>query len=141
MVQSFARIFGIVYVVVGLMGFVPGLVQPLVDTSGSLAVDTGYGRLLGIFAVNIVHNLLHLGIGIWGIMAARSFMASVGFAKVTAILFGIITLLGIIPATNTLFGLAPIYGVDILLHLASAALAGYFGFVVPARMGTQAPTY
>lgn len=140
MVQTFARIFGIVYVLVGLMGFVPGLVQPLIDT-GNLAVEAGYGRLLGLFPVNVVHNLVHLVAGVWGIMAARSFAGSVGFSKAMTIIFGILAILGIIPATNTLFGLAPIYGIDVVLHALSAALAGYFGFVVPARAETHAPTY
>lgn len=84
MVQSFARIFGIILVVVGLAGFVPGLVQPLIDTTG-LAVETGYGRLLGLFPVNLIHNLVHLGVGIWGIMAARTFVASISFSRITAI--------------------------------------------------------
>lgn len=140
MVQSFARIFGIIFVAVGILGFTPGLVQPLIDTSG-LAVSTGYGRLLGIFPVNVVHNLVHLGAGIWGILAARNFAAAITFSKAMAIAYGVLAILGIIPATNTLFGLAPIYGVDVLLHALSAAAAAYFGFVVPARAETHAPTF
>jgi predicted metallopeptidase len=139
-VQGFARIFGIIYVVVGILGFVPGLVQPIVDTTG-LAVETGYGRLLGLFPVNLIHNLVHIGVGIWGILAARSFMASVGFAKVNAILFGILAVLGIIPATNMLFGLAPLYGIDVVIHALTAAVAAYFGFASPARQETHAPTF
>jgi hypothetical protein len=130
-VQSFARIFGIVYVIVGILGFIPGLVQPG-DATG-LAVTTAYGRLLGLFPVNLVHNLVHLGVGIWGILAARDFAGSIMFSRANAILFGLLALLGIIPATNTLFGLAPIYGVDALLHALSAAVAAYFGYGLPAR--------
>jgi hypothetical protein len=141
MVQSFARIVGIIFVVVGIMGFMPWFVQPLADMPG-LAVETGYGRLLGLFPVNVVHNLVHLGAGIWGIVAARSFMGSVTFARAIAIIFGVLTLLGLIPATNTLFGLAPLYGIDVLFHAVLAIVAAYFGFAAPARTPTtQAPTY
>lgn len=140
-VQAFARVFGIIYVIVGIMGFLPGLVSPLVDTTG-LAVTTGYGRLLGIFPVNLMHNIVHIGVGIWGILAARDFLMSVGFAKVNAVLFGILAVLGIIPATNMLFGLAPLYGSDVVIHAATAAVAAYFGFAAPAHRGeTHAPTF
>jgi hypothetical protein len=139
-VQGFARIFGIIYVVVGILAFVPGLVQPLVDTTG-IVVETGYGRFLGLFPVNLIHNLVHLGLGIWGILAARSFMGSVAFAKASAILLGLLALLGIIPATSTLFGLAPLYGIDVVLHGLTAAIAAYFGFAAPAHEETRAPTF
>jgi hypothetical protein len=139
-VQAFARIFGIIYVIVGILGFIPGIVQPLVDTTG-LAVETGYGKLLGLVPVNLVHNLVHLGIGIWGILAARSFLGSINFAKANAILFGLLAILGIIPATNMLFGLAPIYGLDVVIHALTAAVAAYFGFASPARRETHAPTF
>ena len=131
MVQKFALAFGILYVAVGLLGFVPGLVTP--ETGHDLAVDAGHGRLLGLFPVNLVHNLVHLGIGVWGLLASRSLGGAVGYARGLTILYGALAVLGLIPATNTLFGLAPLYGLDVALHAASALLAGYFGFVVGGR--------
>ncbi|HYE34009.1 DUF4383 domain-containing protein [Methylocaldum sp.] len=133
MVQTFAKVFGILYVIVGILGFIPGLVQPIVG-GPELAVEAGYGRLLGIFPVNLIHNLVHIGIGVWGILAARSLPRAVTFARANAVIFGVLFLLGLIPATNTLFGLAPIYGIDAWLHLLSAAVAAYFGFAGPARV-------
>lgn len=141
-VQMFARIFGTIFIVVGILGFIPGLVQYIPDTTG-LMVDTGYGYLLGLFPVNIVHNLVHLGFGVWGVLAARDFAMSILYAQVSAVAYGALALLGLIPATSTLFGLAPIYGVDVLLHAATAAVAAYFGFAPPARShhDTHAPTF
>lgn len=132
MVQTFAKVFGIVYLIIGILGFIPGLVQPIVG-GPPLAIEAGYGKLLGLFPVNLIHNLVHIGVGVWGILAARSIPRAVNFARANAVLFGVLFLLGIIPATNTLFGLAPIYGVDAWLHLLSAAVAGYFGFAAGAR--------
>lgn len=132
MVKKFALIFGIIYVIVGILGFIPPLVTSP-EMAAGVDVQTGHGRLLGLFPVNFLHNLVHLGVGIWGIIAAKNFAHAVLFAKVTAVVFAILFILGLIPATNTLFGLVPLYSHDIWLHLISAVVAGYFGFGAPAH--------
>ncbi|MWJ27121.1 DUF4383 domain-containing protein [Halomonas sediminis] len=141
MVTKFALIFGIIYAIIGVLGFIPGLVTPPEMTGGmtnEMAVEMGHGRLFGLFAVNFLHNLVHLGVGVWGIMASRQGLsASVFFAQVNAVLFAILALLGLIPFTNTLFGLVPLYGHDVWLHILTALAAGYFGFGPPARPVTE----
>lgn len=132
MVKKFALIFGIVYAIIGILGFIPGLVTAP-EMAGGLAVGAGHGRLFDIFPVNVWHNLVHLAVGIWGVMAARDFNSSVFYARANAVLFGLLVILGLIPATNTLFGVVPIYGNDIWLHAINTALAGYFGFGSPAH--------
>ncbi|QBQ55786.1 DUF4383 domain-containing protein [Nitrosococcus wardiae] len=139
MVKKFALIYGITYAILGVLGFVPGLVTAP-ETATHLAAETAHGRLLGIFPVNLWHNLVHLGIGVWGIVAAKGFDASVLYARANAVLFGLLAILGLIPATNTLFGLVPLHGNDIWLHLVNTALAGYFGFGPPVRGETTPST-
>jgi hypothetical protein len=129
--RYFALIFGIVYLVVGLAGFIPGLMIRTPDLP-PLAVDSLYGRLLGLFPVNVLHTLVHLGLGAWGIAAWRSYAGARGYARGVAVIYGVLTLIGIIPATNTLFGLVPLFGHDIWLHAASALVAAYFGWVAAA---------
>lgn len=131
MVKKFALIFGIVYLLVGILGFIPPLVSSP-EMAGGLAADTGHGRLLGLFPVNLWHNLVHLAVGIWGIVASKGFDSAVLYAKVNAVLFALLAVLGLIPATDTLFGLAPLYSHDIWLHILNAVAAGYFGFGPPA---------
>jgi hypothetical protein len=131
-VRYFALIFGIVYTLVGLLGFLPGLLQAPPATAPDLAVDTLYGYLMGLFPVNILHTLVHLLLGIWGILAYRTFDASRGYAKSLAIIFGILAVMGLIPGLNTTFGLIPLFSHDVWLHGASALLAAYFGWVAPA---------
>lgn len=132
MIRKFALIFGIVYGLVGLLGFIPALSTAPEQTPG-LVSEMAHGRLLGMFPVNIWHNLFHLAVGIWGISASRGFDASVNFARTTAVLFAILAILGLIPATNTLFGIMPLHSHDIWLHALTAAVTGYFGFVLPSR--------
>ena len=132
--QKFALAFGILYLVVGLLGFVPGVVQPPPADAPNLMVEANHGRLLGLFPINLLHNLVHLLVGAWGLAGARSFAGALGFARGLAIVYG---LLGLIPGTDTLFGLVPIQGHDVWLHALSAAVAAYFGFGPPARAADQ----
>src|SRR5687768_6576215 len=118
--QTMAKIFGILFLAVAVLGFVPGMVQPPAPGDPALTVDSGHGRLLGLFPVNLLHNLVHLLFGLWGFFASRSLDGSRGYFKVIAVAYGLLTVLGLIPATNTTFGLVPIHGHDVWLHAAFA---------------------
>jgi hypothetical protein len=121
-----ALVFGVVFIVVGLSGFFPAPPPP---GAPPLAVEHGHGLALGIFPVNTLHNLVHLIFGVLGIAAARgALMAARGYFQLLTIAYVALALLGLIPATQTTFGLVPIWGADVWLHAAIAAVAAYFGF-------------
>jgi hypothetical protein len=126
--RYFALVFGILYILAGAAGFVPGLLVHSPELP-PISVDTLYGRVLGIFPVNVLHSLVHLALGIWGVLAWRRFDASRTYAQSLAVIYGVLTILGIIPMTNTLFGLVPLFGHDVWLHAGTALVAAYFGFV------------
>ncbi|ACO46013.1 DUF4383 domain-containing protein [Deinococcus deserti] len=126
MVRTFARAAGIIYLLVGLLGFIPTFLSPYAGPD--LAVDSMQGRLLGLFPVNLMHNLVHIAIGLWGLSAARSLGASVGFARGLAVLYTLLAIMGLIPGLKTMFGLAPLHGNDVWLHAATALVAAYFGW-------------
>jgi hypothetical protein len=125
-VRYFALVFGIVYVVVGLAGFVPGLMTH--NDMPEMAIGALSGRLLGLFPVNAVHTLVHIVIGLWGIFAWRSFTASRTYAQSVAVIFAVLTIAGLIRGLNTLFGLVPLFGHDVWLHAGTTIIAAYFGF-------------
>jgi hypothetical protein len=125
-IQTFARIYGIVFLIVGIGGFIPGVTEPHVHPG--LAVQAASGMELQLFPVNALHNIVHILFGAWGLFAAGTFTASRTYARVVAVAYALLTILGLIPATNTTFGLVPIYGHDIWLHALLAAVAAYFGF-------------
>lgn len=125
--RYFALIGGIVYALVGLLGFIPGT-HPLPMDAPQLAVDAGYGFLLGLFPINILHNIVHLAIGVWGILSYRSYAGSRAFARGLAILYALLAIMGLIPGLNTTLGLIPIFGHDVWLHALTAIAAAYFGF-------------
>jgi hypothetical protein len=124
--RYFALIAGILYTIVGLAGFIPGLISH--HDLPPIAVDTMYGRLLGLFPVNILHTLVHLVIGLWGVLAWKSYSSSRTYAQSLAVIYALLTVLGLIPQTNTMFGLMPLFGHDVWLHALTALVAGYFGF-------------
>jgi hypothetical protein len=125
--RTFAMIFGIVFLLIGVAGFIPGVVQPL--HAGHPQVNPEGGLLMGLFPVNLLHNAAHILFGVWGLAASRSLSGSVTYARGVAIGYGALTIAGLIPNLNTMFGLIPLYGNDIWLHALLALVGAYFGWV------------
>ena len=125
--RTFALLFGIVFLAVGVAGFIPGLVTPLHPEHPQVGMNGG--QLLGLFPVNTLHNVVHLLFGLWGLAASRSLGGSVMYARGVAIIYAVLTIAGFVPDLNTLFGFCPLYGNDIWLHGLLALVAAYFGWV------------
>jgi hypothetical protein len=138
-VRYFALIYGIVFLIVGIAGFVPGLVIPAAPPAEA-PVDTGFGRLFGLFPINWLHNLVHIAFGLWGLAAYRTFSGARLYARVVAIIYGILTVMGLIPVLDTTFGLVPLYGHDVWLHALLALIAAYFGWAPAHQVGGTVAT-
>ncbi len=131
MVRLFARWFGIVYILVGILGFIPGINIMMMPEDG-VTVGTSYGHLLGLFPVNVIHNIVHLLIGGWGLLSAASLAQARTYARSIAVIYGVLAIFGFIAPLSSLFGLAPLFSHDIWLHALSAVVAAYFGWGVTA---------
>lgn len=114
MVQKLAWVFGIVFLAVGVLGYVPGI------TSG--------GMLLGIFMVDGLHNIIHILSGIVAILAAwGSGSYARLYFKVFGVVYGLVTIVGFLQG-DTVLGLFMVNTADNLLHLVIAAVALWIGF-------------
>ena len=115
--QRFALLFGVVYLLVGAAGFA---VTGVHDFAGM------HHQKLLIFAVNPLHNVVHLVLAlVWLASVARHRTARV--ANVTVgVLFGLVTALGFFGGMGML-GMSGLADPDNFLHLATATLALYFG--------------
>ena len=133
--RNFALIAGIIYLAVGVLGFVPAAITPPPPDAPEVGIRAFHGYLLGLFPINVVHNLVHLAIGAWGIAAARSMSGARGYSKGLAVIYGALAVMGLIPGLNTMFGLVPIHSHDVWLHAATAIVAAYFGW--SARAATR----
>src|SRR5437773_6790042 len=96
--RNFAMILGVVFVVVGILGFIPGINVMHHDMHDpNLVVEgPGTGHLLGLFHVNVLHNLVHILFGVLGIAMARMGQA-VNYCRIVAIAYGLLAILGMIP--------------------------------------------
>jgi hypothetical protein len=130
--RYFALILGIIYLLVGLVGFLPASLSPLgvmaPNEAAGLSVTALHGRLMGLFPVNVLHDVVHVLIGIWGIVAYRRYDQARLFARGLAIIYALFAVMGLIPRLDTVFGLVPLYGHDVWLHAVTAVVAAYFGW-------------
>jgi Domain of unknown function (DUF4383) len=67
-VQKAALAVGVVFLAVGVAGFIPGVTTNY-DTL-ALASHHSEALLLGLFQVSILHNIVHLLFGVAGLVAA-----------------------------------------------------------------------
>jgi hypothetical protein len=141
LLSRFAAVVGTLFVTVGLLGFGSAFVSAPLPGDPSVTVDQAYGRLFGLFPVNVLHNLVHLAIGIGGLLAWRNVWSPLTYAQFLGGFYGVLTVLGLIPGANTMFGLVPIFAHDVWLHALTAALGIYFGwFHHPVQMGARTNT-
>jgi len=134
-IHNFTLGLGIVFVLVGVLGFIPALVAP--PPMNAPAMSTEYGLLLGLFPVNFLHNIVHLGTGVWALFAYKDVANARLFNQTLAVAYGILTIMGLIPVLNTTFGFIPLFGHDIWLHALIAIGAAYFGFRSFARTESE----
>jgi hypothetical protein len=127
--RTFALVWGIIFLGLAATGLIPGLLQPPAGGDPDLAMEAMHGRALGIFPVNLLHTLVHLAFGAWGLIAARNWDSAKTYAKVVAIVYALFTVMGLVPGLDTTFGFVPLHDNDVWLHLLLAVPAAYFGFM------------
>ena len=121
MVKKTAQILGWVLVLVGILGFIPGI--------------TNDGLLLGIFQVDAVHNIIHLITGAAGVYAAMSGgRASKMYFQIFGVIYALVTILGFMAGDGgSVIGLFMVNTADNWLHVVIAVVALYLGFGASAE--------
>jgi hypothetical protein len=135
-VRYFTAFIGAIYLIVGLVGFIPAFRGNPPADAPSLSVTSQYGYLLGLFPINILHNLVHLVIGIAGLLCFRRTDTAINYCRALAILYLVLAVMGLFPVLRTTFKLIPLFGHDIWLHAATAVIAAFFGWVATRQTGT-----
>jgi hypothetical protein len=126
-VQSVAAFAAVVFVLVGILGFVPGITSHYGDLS--FAGHDSRAKLLGLFQVSILHNLFHLLFGIVGLVFARTAEGAHTFLVGGGVVYLVLWLLGVVGAGDWI----PANTADNWLHLVLGVGLIALGFVAGRR--------
>ncbi len=118
-------LFGVVFLLVGILGFVPGV--------------TDHEMLLGLFHTNAAHNAVHLLSGAVALACGRSSVrAAQLYFRIFGVVYGLVAVLGFVQGDALLLGLISNNTADVWLHVAIAVASLVLGFGV-GRAETQPP--
>jgi arginine exporter protein ArgO len=123
--QKAAQAVGAVFLLVGILGFIPGITSNY-DTL-SFAGHDSEALLLGIFQVSVLHNVVHLLFGVAGILLSRTHEQARNFLLYGGVIYLVLWLYGLIIGHDTPANFVPVNNADNWLHfvlgLAMIALA------------------
>lgn len=117
-VQVASLVVGLVFLLIGVAGFIPGITTNYDQMQ--FAGHESEALLLGIFAVSVLHNIVHLGFGVWGLAAARSFTQSSTFLVWGGVLYGVLWIYGLLIDKDSAANFVPVNVADDWLHFALA---------------------
>jgi hypothetical protein len=115
LVQTTALAVAIVFVLVGVLGFIPGITTDY--GSMTFAGHHSDAKLLGVFQVSVLHNIVHLLFGIAGIAMARTASGARLFLIGGGAVYLVLWLYGLIIGQDTAANFVPLNSADDWLHL------------------------
>lgn len=114
-VQLAALLFGAVFLLVGIAGFIPGITSDV--GSMEFAGHESEAMLLGIFQVSILHNIVHLLYGVAGLALARTAGSARGYLLVGGVVYLGLWLYGLLIDKESTANFVPLNDADDWLHL------------------------
>ena len=113
-VQAAAALVGAVFLLVGVLGFIPGI------TTGydglEAAGHESHAELLGIFQVSVLHNVVHLLFGVAGIALARTASSARAFLVGGGVVYLVLWLYGLVIDKTSQANFVPLNAADDWLH-------------------------
>ena len=128
-VQSIAALVGVVFLLVGVLGFVPGITTHYGDLS--FAGHGSGAKLLGIFQVSILHNIVHLLFGVVGLVLAKTADGARTFLLGGGAVYLVLWIIGLVGAADWI----PANTADNWLHFALGV--GMIGLGLVASRATS----
>ncbi|MET8757956.1 DUF4383 domain-containing protein [Lentzea sp. NPDC004782] len=128
-VQRASAVVGAAFLLVGVLGFVPGITTHYDELR--FAGHSG-ALLLGLFAVSVLHNLVHLLFGILGLLAVRLPGTARLFLMAGGGLYVLLWVYGSAIGEHTRANFLPVNTSDNWLHLGLGAAMILLGIAVTA---------
>ncbi|NIH85166.1 DUF4383 domain-containing protein [Amycolatopsis granulosa] len=116
--QVVAAVVGVVFLLVGIAGFIPGLTTHY-DMLSFAGHHSG-AMLLGVFAVSILHNLVHLAFGVAGLALARTASGARTFLIAGGAIYLVLWIYGLVVDHDSAGNFVPVNTADNWLHLGLA---------------------
>ena len=136
--QKAALAVGAVFLLVGILGFIPGITTNY-DTMSFASHESG-ALLLGIFNVSILHNIVHLLFGVAGIAMARTFTGARNYLIGGGVIYLLLFIYGMVIDHQSAANFVPVNTADNWLHLALAIGMIALGVLLSrANSGVRAP--
>lgn len=129
--QTAALVLGIVFLLVGIAGFIPGVTENFDDMTFS-GHESG-AELLGVFQVSVLHNIVHLLFGVAGLAAASRHAASTSYLLVGGIIYLLLWIYGLAIDHDSDANFVPLDDADNWLHLGLGAVMVILGLALGRR--------
>ncbi|MEV6621773.1 DUF4383 domain-containing protein [Amycolatopsis sp. NPDC051106] len=113
--QLAATVVAVVFLLVGVLGFVPGITTNYDQLS--FAGHDSMAMLLGVFMVSVLHNIVHLLFGVVGLAAARTPRGAFLYLVVGGVVYLVLWLYGLLINHDSDANFVPVNGADNWLHL------------------------
>jgi len=124
MLKQLSIVFGVVFLAIGVLGFVPG-------------ATNDQDQLLGIFQVGALHNIIHILSGVAALAAAKSEDYAQLYFRVFGLVYALVAIVGLVQGDSVL-GLFDINGADNVLHVVLAVAILGVGFGIPKSGSAKA---
>ena len=115
LVTTAAKVVGAVFLLVGILGFIPGITSNY--SSLSFAGHMSEAKLLGIFQVSILHNIVHILFGIAGIAMAKRADSARTYLVGGGIIYLVLWIYGLVTTDQSSANFVPVNTADDWLHL------------------------
>ncbi|HJV08145.1 MAG TPA: DUF4383 domain-containing protein [Acidimicrobiales bacterium] len=118
-IHAFAATMGLLFLVVGIAGFIPGITSNYGDLA--FAGPESAAKLFGVFEVSVLHNLVHLLFGV-GLLAAARVAWSRLYLLGGGVLYLGVAAYGMLVDHESDANFLPINDADTVLHVGLALL-------------------
>jgi hypothetical protein len=134
--QTVALLFGLAFLAVGVLGFIPGIATNLGDIE--FAGNDSPSELFGLFQVSVLHNIVHLLFGLAGIALSRTTPNALMYLLYSGVIYVVLTVYGFFVGGDDDANFVPVNNADHWLHLVLAVAYSAAGTSAGASRSTSA---
>ena len=124
---TIAMAVGAVFLLVGILGFIPGITTNYGDLS--FAGHHSEAKLFGLFEVSILHNIVHLAFGVAGILMSRAARSAAMYLLVGGLIYAVVWIYGVATGEDSSANFVPLNTADNWLHFLLALAMIVLGVV------------